>query len=199
MQRQNDFDLVQRIKDGDYNAEKELFARFDKRISKQIFRCLGQSNECWKDMVNEVHLGILTSLRAGKFNPQKGTTLGSYIYGITMNKVKEFFRSEKRGLPTRKMVSADALTEDFAGDFELENQDLKNFLRDVMIDLKLKYQEVLYLRYYDELSIAQIASQLQLPPKRVSERIHYALMILKKKCEKQKYFSIFLTFFLIYI
>lgn len=52
-----------------------------------------------------------------------------------------------------------------------------------------KYQEVLLLRVYDELSIEEIANKIGIEKRRVSERINYALKLILKELKKQNYFQ----------
>lgn len=199
MEIKKDHDLVKRIQDGDYNAEKELFARFNARIINQVIRNLGKTDESWKDVVGEAYMAVLTSIRAGKFNSQQGSTLGSYIFGITMNKVRDFYKTAKDEIYVISDISPEFLSEDLEDERKLENQEMRNLLKDMMSKLKLKYQEVLYLRYYEDMSVTEISERIKLPPRRISERIHYALKLLRKKCENEKYFSILFAFSLIII
>ena len=47
------------------------------------------------------------------------------------------------------------------------------------------------MRYFQELSIQEISQITGLAPKRISERIHYALKLMKSECKKFNLFSIF--------
>ena len=46
--------------------------------------------------------------------------------------------------------------------------------------LKPKYREVLYLYYYKDLSMEEVAEKLGISPRRVSERVNYSQKLLKK-------------------
>ena len=199
MNTNKDHELVRRIQDGDYTAENELFARFNSRIKNQVIKYLGKTNENWKEVVGEARMAILINLRAGKFNSQHGSTLGSYIFGITMNKVRNFYKIANKEIQVSPDVSPEFLTEDFEEEHEFEKEEMRKLLKDMMGKLNLKYQEVLYLRFYEDMSVIQISERIKLPKRRVSERIHYALKLLRKKCEKEKYFSILFAFCLIII
>jgi RNA polymerase sigma factor (sigma-70 family) len=52
--------------------------------------------------------------------------------------------------------------------------------------LEFKYKEALELRYFKELSVPEISAQLGIPPRRVSERIHYALKLLRQAYQKKQ-------------
>ena len=46
--------------------------------------------------------------------------------------------------------------------------------------LKPKFRDVLYLYYYKELSRDEVARTLDISPRRVSERVNYALKLIQK-------------------
>jgi DNA-directed RNA polymerase specialized sigma24 family protein len=52
------------------------------------------------------------------------------------------------------------------------------------------YREALELRYLQEFSIQEMSEKLGIPPRRVSERIHYALKLLRKAWKSAKILSI---------
>ncbi|RMG24187.1 MAG: hypothetical protein D6732_24015, partial [Methanobacteriota archaeon] len=60
-----------------------------------------------------------------------------------------------------------------------------------------KYREVLLLRFYQHYSIEEIAQELNMERRRVSERIHYALKKLLEELKRDKYFSISVLILLI--
>jgi len=185
MIEKQDIELINNIRAGNLIAEKELIARFGLRISRKVRFALGASNTDWQDVVHEVQLALLGSLRQGRFNVEKGVPLGSYVYGITMNKLRDYFKTKKK----QETLTTDALTEIADDeDFNLENQETRKILIRMMTRLKIKYKEVLYLRYYEDLSVSQISQKINLPPRRVSERIHYAVQLLRKECERENFF-----------
>lgn len=182
--------LVEQILKGNRNAEQELFAGFDKKIIRKVRLSIGLSNPDWKDIVSEIQLAVLESLRHGRFDVQRGSSLGSYIYGITMNKIRDYFKQQKK--KKRFAIDSEGMEDPSADEIDdFEQKERSYLLRGLLKGLKLKYKEVLYLRYYKEYSISEISQIINLPPRRVSERINYAVKLLKKECDKNKLFSIF--------
>lgn len=189
--------LAQRIEQRDPQAERELLSLYGSRIARKVMYAIGAQNDDWKDVVNDIILAILENLRSGKFDAQRGTPLGSYIYGITNNKIHDYYKLRKKQMQQRTLdQSADF---GVAEEFEVERRELQTFMKKMLKELKHKYQQVLYLRYYEEMSIAEISERIGLPPRRVSERLNYAIKLLRKKMKKKKYFSIFAGIFLIII
>lgn len=187
--------LVERIKSGaDSAAEAELLSRYNDRIARFVYAKLGRNNKFCDDVINESKMATLISLREGKFDTSRGTKLGSYIFGITINKIKDYLTYQNRQTESENEYATDSkLTIDFVSDLEEDENIL--WLKDILSSLDVKYQEVLYLKFYDGLSIANIGKKIGLHPKKVSDRIHYALKKIKKNAKNKKscqYFGLFL-------
>lgn len=191
----DDRNLVERIKAGETAAEAELLEKYSPLIMRKVSFDLGAGNADWRDIAAEVQLALLLSLRQGKFDINRGTSLGSYVYGITLNKIRDYFKTLKKrpiipeSLPESIISAAEA--------YDTEKKEIQSLLKTLLGKLKMKYKEVLYLRYYEELSITEISERIDLPPRRISERIHYAIKLLRKKCHDQGEFSIFLSIIII--
>jgi RNA polymerase sigma-70 factor (ECF subfamily) len=184
-----DMELVQRIQGGDKEAEVELFSIFNPRISRRVCFSLGANTEDWKDIVSEIQIAVLLNLRHGKFDLRKGTSLASYIYAITHNKIQDYFRARKKQATLHGNLSVELhlIAEEQT---ELEKEELRNRLRQLLSKLDLKYKQVLDLSYYEGLSVSEISRRINLPPRRVSERINYAIKLLRKECKKENISSI---------
>ena len=189
--------LTDRIKSGDPEAEAELFRQYGARIARKVCYSLGSGNEDWRDVTGDVQMAVLISLRKGRFDINRGVSLGAYIYGITANKIRDYFKTRKKQpfLPEKLPEGTVSVAEAF----DLEKKELRSLLGQLLSSLKLKYKEVLYLRYYEELSVTEISKKLNLPPRRVSERINYALKLVRKKCKTGNIFSILAIILIILI
>ncbi len=187
--------LIERIKAGiDKEAEREILTLYGPRIEKKVNYYLGQNIQERLDVINESKLGVILSLREGKFDPSKGSPLGSYVHGVTNNKIKDYLKNH-RIYQTTTLDDIEDEHQDADIFTELDSSELKNRIKKCLSTLDIKYQEVLYLRFFDNLTISEISEKIDLPPKRVSERIHYALTKLKKSVKKRKYFQYFCYFF----
>jgi RNA polymerase sigma-70 factor (ECF subfamily) len=176
--------LIERIQNGDASAEGELFQQYKNPILWKICRHIKADLENIKDLASEVQLAILEGLRQETFQPEKWPTLDAYIWGVTNNKIRDWFKQEKR---QKQIFVDDPPSEEIAAaseEYFLETQELKNLLRAALNTLESKFKEVLELRYFNELSVQEISAQLDIPPRRVSERIHYALKLLRQAYQK---------------
>lgn len=177
--------LVQRIQSGEAAAENELFHRYKDPILWKICRHVKTDSENIKDLAGEIYLAILEGLRKQSFQPEKWETLEAYIWGVSNNKIRDWFKKEKR---ENKIFDGDPPSEEIAvasEEYWLENEELGKLLRACLQALEFKYKEALELRYFKELSVPEIGAQLGISPRRVSERIHYALKLLRQVYQKK--------------
>jgi len=187
MKKEQELLIIKQIQNGNNKAENDLFLHFDERIKRKVRFTIGTTNEDWEDIVSEVKIALLHSIRDGKFDFERGVSLGSYVYGITMNKIRDYFKHKKDHVYLSDTRS-DSIHLSINDENFIEQKEMKKIIRHFLARLKLKYKEVLYLRYYEELSISQISQKIDLPPRRVSERINYAIKLLRKECIKEKIF-----------
>ena len=184
MRDDDQIQLVQRIQRGDTTAEKELFERYQKPIFWKICRQVKTARENIADLASEIYLALLESLRKATFQPEKWESLEAFIWGVTNNKIRDWFKKQNRDheifdhhSPAEEITAA---TEEYFG----ENEEMGRHLRSRLATLAAKHKEVLELRYFQELSVAEISALLGLDPRRVSERIHYALKCMRQMYEK---------------
>jgi len=183
--------IIIRIAEGDSEAENYLFSRFKERI-QFLVRVRSRGNipkQDQEDIISEIQQAILLSLRKGGFDQERGKPLEAYIAGIAGNFVGQYFRKLKR-----EKINVDIDLQHHIGNSgnilsDLIDEERREKLRNYLKKLKQKYKEVLVLRIYENKSIEEIAEQLNLDRRRVSERINYAFKLFLKECKKDNYFQ----------
>ncbi len=185
--------LLERIYRGDPQAESELLRQFDYVIRRKIESSIQADRDKLYDIVAEVHLAVIQSIRQKRFRMENGCSLGAYIYGITRNKIHDYYKENSRQQNTQILPHH---LEDTIEELKMDRKELRQVLCQELGRLQPKYQRVLYLRYFEERTINEICEHLSLSPRRVSERIHYAIKLLRKQSKKK--LSIFLSVLLIY-
>lgn len=189
--RQDDETLARRISEGDSEAENYLFKHLNERIRFLVrVRLRGRViPEDQQDIISEIYKATLISLRKGKYDPQRGKPLEAYIAGIAGNIVGQYFRKEKKEALKKDIDQHQDI--EYAGNIlsELIENERRDRLKACLNKIKPKYLEVLILRFYENKTIDEIAQQLKLERRRISERINYAFKLLLKECKKDKYFQ----------
>lgn len=168
---------VERIRRGDREAERELLAYFSVYERVRLFvrhkAKLGFDDQ--SDLIQEVLLVILDHLRNGKYDPAQGT-LGAYVHGVTRRKVlSHFTRLRRRPHPVNH---ADIVL--FA-ESEMDSREQSRYMRTIVRSLEPRYQKVLLLRFYQDLSVREIAEQMNVTERKVYNLINYALERVRSK------------------
>lgn len=178
----NEKALVARIEKGDRQAEQELIEELQlvPRVRAMVRSRLQASAEDIDDIVSEVLMAVITSLREGKVDQKKGGT-SLYAWGIARNKIRDHYRpsNQKR----RQMQLLDENTHAFQ-DRSVERREQNRLLVRALDKLDEKYRLALQLRYIEGHPVNDIAEKLSLTATQVYSRIHYGLELLRLEYEK---------------
>lgn len=187
MNAELDRELVKKIVAGDPKAEEKLFKRYEKKLIKKMIHFTQGNGDDWKDLLSDLHLTVLNNLRAGKYDPARGE-LNYYISGIAKNILRKYFK-EKKIVNSRQAPLEDIYT--VKEECDIEKQERKKHVEELLKTLEPKYRKVLMYKYFEELKPAAIGAEMNITPETVSSHLNYAIKKLKKRCENNKYFSIF--------
>ncbi|MCB0289751.1 MAG: sigma-70 family RNA polymerase sigma factor [Calditrichaeota bacterium] len=135
-----------------------------------------------EDILQEIIAAAITSIRNGNFNPEAGVKFTTYVFKIVRNKITDYIKSQTKIRDNEVPgLDIDLFPDDPDTLSEEDMEELREALSDMLKPLKPKYREILRLRFIEGLSIEAISKILGLPPRRVSERIHYAIQKIRKK------------------
>lgn len=158
-------DLITRTLAGDQLAFEQIFESYKNLVYRAAYLILDDASEA-EDALQETFLKAYRSL--GKYNPAKGA-FTTWLYRITVNhclsqrsRLKRIFRSQKG---PEEVVSA-RMEDDLA-----EGQALEGALA----RLSPKLRSILVLRFFLDLSYAEIAQVLNVPLGTVKSRLNLAL------------------------
>jgi RNA polymerase sigma-70 factor, ECF subfamily len=183
-----DTEIINGIIEGKTENERLLFEKYDQKIYYIVYSKLGIYKNFAVDLIQDIKISLLLSIRNGNFRCENELSLGAYLYGISMNKIRDCINKSNRESVYLENQSVH-LEKSYNDQYELENTELKNLIRKALKCLKIKYQEVLYLKFFEELSVKEISDKIKLPARRVSERLNYALKLIKKEIIKTGYFA----------
>ena len=175
MNKLSNGELVSRIFEGSKEAEERLLEKYRPRILKVARYNLSKARSNCEDLANEISIAVLTNLREGKFAGR--SSLGTYVYSISRNMIAAYLRGEK---PDRANIPENLPATALTREMELEKEQSAEVLERALEKLKPQYKKVLYLYYYEGLSVTETGQKLNIPPRRVSEKKSYALKKLKK-------------------
>jgi RNA polymerase sigma-70 factor (ECF subfamily) len=168
-------DLIKHAQAGDREAFAALFEQYKNLVYKTAYLILGDIHEA-DDALQEVFLLVHKSLAS--FDSHKGA-FTTWLYRITLNFCLNHRR--KRHPSSLEDISPTPAI-NFPGAQLAEEEALWQATR----SLSDKQQAVVILRYYWDLSYAEIAAILDLPLGTVKSRLDLALKTLRTILEKQE-------------
>lgn len=195
-----DADLLQRCRKGDGDAWDALFDKYYPVAARFVFQLSADfCHEDTEEICQETFLAVVRNL--GSF--QGKSSFQTWLLRIAANKAMDFrgkSRADKRG-GSFVHFSLDGASEQIdlpsrglGPDALLANAETGRLVRQSLDQLDDNCREIIELRYYGDLSYAEIADELQLNPKTVSSRLSKCLdrlsVIAKKIFPSERPFSV---------
>lgn len=167
-----DEELVDRTKHGQVSAFAEIIKRYQDKLLRYGRRFLKVPEDA-EDAVQEAFINAYKNIAGFR----SGQRLSPWLYRIAHNSFVSLIRSRKQAaLP---FFDPDELFPHPVApdrtDAEAERVSIRQQLDRGLTSIDLKYHEILVLRYYEDLSYAEIADILRLPVGTVSIRIKRGL------------------------
>jgi|GEM_PF-402028 len=134
-------DLLQRLKDGDNRAWKQLMDEWNPRLYKYLQGKLPTKEDA-EDVLNETLLGTVRGIQ----NFDGAVAISTFVYSIANHKVVDFWRR-------RKDVSD--LSEEIPTKSVLDSESME--FQELLAQLPEQSREALILRYHIGLSVSEVA------------------------------------------
>lgn len=166
----NDFELVSRARAGNDAAWETLVGNHQEPVFRLAYLMLGDAHDA-EDVAQETFIRAFRAL--GSFDLDR--SLRPWLLSITTNLAHNRRRSLGRYLAAlRRTFQSEPEEVSYLGERTGEEWEA-NLLWQAMRRLKPGEQEVVYMRYFLELSEAEMAQALAVAPGTVKSRLHRAL------------------------
>jgi RNA polymerase sigma-70 factor, ECF subfamily len=169
-----DADLIRRAQQGDRDAFRQLYERYAGVALKTAWALLAQRMLA-EDVTQEVWLEVWRHLATF----QSGKPFKPWLLAIVVNRSRN--AAQRQRTPAMPL-SDEGLDEPAdAADVEQTYMRLEEDaeLRRAFVTLPLDQRQVIELRYFAELDVAEIAAALHIPIGTVKSRLHRALAALR--------------------
>lgn len=135
-----------------------------------------------EDLAQEVFMSVYTHLDGFHFE----ATIKTWLYRITVNRCKDYLKSwsYKTTVVTNVIELALGTSKEKETVKILIEKDEKARLAEIIFSLPLKYREVIYLFYFEEISLNEISGLLNVNINTLKSRMKKAKDLLKKEMEK---------------
>jgi RNA polymerase sigma factor (sigma-70 family) len=185
-----DFALVERAKNDDQKAYADLLRRYRRPVYHLVLKMV-RNQEDAEDLTIEAFSKAFKNLP--KFNPD--FTFSTWLFRIATNNCIDFIRKKKLNT-----TSIDTTFHDDGGDemrMDIKDSDLNPqeiaireqkiaLVRAIVTRLPPKYQVLVRLRYFDELSYEEIAGEIDAPLGTVKAQLHRARELLYDLVKNKK-------------
>ncbi|MGE6259989.1 sigma-70 family RNA polymerase sigma factor [Heyndrickxia sporothermodurans] len=166
--------LIKKAKKGDGKAFEELISRYQDQLYRTAYIYV-QNKEDALDTIQEAVYKAYLSLE----NLKEPKYFKSWLMRILINCAYELLRTKKKVISIQnesKLLAFEAADNTYLSD---QSMDLKAAIQ----QLEENYQKVIILYYYHDLSIHQIAWNMEIPEGTVKSYLHRARKALKKQLE----------------
>lgn len=176
--------LVQRTLAGDQQAFGELVHRFERDVFNLAYRMLNERTEA-EDAAQEAFLRAYANLE--RYDPAR--SFKTWILSITSNHCIDRLRRRRLvwlSLEEEPLMPHPALTSDIPGPEETTLTNERNLLvQGLLDDLNPEYRLAVILRYWYDLSYAEIAQMLDTTESAVKSRLFRARQALAEHLDAQ--------------
>lgn len=160
-----DEQLVDRVKNGDRDAYRQLVERYQAYVFSTILRMVRQ-RQLAEDLAQETFLQAYRSLPG--FDGR--SRFSSWLYRIAHNKAIDWSRSRAKKEQSGETELQDVYKTDDSVEDEVVIRDISRRLRQLISKMPPHYRDVLSMYFEQELSLGEIAEQLRVPRKTVQTR-----------------------------
>jgi len=155
-----------------------LYEYYQPKIYRFIYLKVSHREEA-EDLTHQTFLKAWVNL--GAYTPQ-GYPFGSFLYRIARNLVIDHYRTRKE---TQALESVEeiATLASSSPHLELETKMAMENVRTVLASMKPEYQEVIIMKYIEEMTNGEIADMLEKSEGAVKLLHHRAMKVLKQIIE----------------
>jgi len=162
--------LIERISNGDIEAEGELWKRFRDGVHFLLLSKLHGRQEVVEDLEQEVFLAVQKALREGRLT--KPERIGSYIHQTCMNLAARWWEREKRPLSLEHTI--DPRTEVDPERIEIDRE-IRDRIHESVLSMRAIDRQIIALRYIREWSYSKIGEYLNLSAESARKRASRAI------------------------
>ena len=163
--------LVEKLRSGDSTAVEEFYNIYRNRLYFLISEQVDRDHAAAEDLVQEVFFAALGSLDKFRGDSQ----LYTWLRSIAFHKINDFYRHQAREPKSRESApDFDAMKqlEQTGGDEPapltvMESEETRQSVQEALEGLPQDYQEVLVLKYLEEMPVLEISQVMGRSPKSV--------------------------------
>lgn len=182
-----DYELVEMYSKGNDKAFDELLTRYQSKLYSYIFFIV-RNVTLAEDLFQETFMKVITTIRQGSY--AESGRFGAWLTRIAHNLIIDYFRQDKGD----NVVSNDETEVDLFNDAGLSDDDVETKLvnaqvlsdvRRLVSALPRPQREVVYMRFYQDLSFREIADITGVSINTALGRMRYALINMRRMADEK--------------
>lgn len=182
MKEMSDEEVVRLIQAGESESFGELIDRYEAKLKRYGRKFLNSPDDI-EDLVQDVFIKSYTNIQSF----DSGLRFSPWIYRIAHNTfVNELKKKSRRGY---SIFDVDAILPQLSAkettDKNILDEELRNELDDLLLELSPKHRETIVLHYLEDLSYQEISEVLQIPVTTVGVRMNRGRKKLKEIYDKK--------------
>lgn len=172
------------IQQGDRSALAVLVERHHSPLIGYLYRMTGSDRALAEDLTQETFLRVLRAINQYRYpRPFK-----PWLYTIATNLARDYYkRAETRFVVAMPETMTESTADNNPPEATLMSADEASQVATAILQLPDHQREVLVLRYYQALSLAEIAEVLNIPVGTVKSRLSTGIRNLKTYLEQRYY------------
>ncbi len=166
--------LITRCRRGDREAQRELYAQNADRVYRLLLRMTGNPDDA-SELAQDAFLRVFQHIE--RFDGR--ASLGTWIYQIALNEGRQFLRKKERDRAKRTELGYLEAVDSFGP------EQARLEMADMLDGLPEEERTLLVLRYFEELSYAEMEEMLGKPGGTVASGLNRARRMLRERLESQ--------------
>ncbi len=182
LRQHSDDELLQSYREGNNKAFEILLERYKTKLYTYIFLIV-RNRELSEDIFQDTFIKAIATIQQGRY-VESGRFLG-WINRIAHNLIIDHYRREKN----ENTFSSDGLSYDLLNQINISEKSIEDILSNeqVLSDvtrlvdyLPLSQQEVVRMRFFEDMSFKEIAERTQVSINTALGRMRYALLNMRR-------------------
>ena len=179
--------LVEMYSKGNDKAFDELLARYQSKLYSYIYFIV-RNVTLAEDLFQETFVKVITTIRQGNYS--ETGRFGAWLTRIAHNLIIDYFRQDK----SENTISNDETESDLFNDVDLSDDDVETKMVNAQVlsdvrrligALPSSQREVVYMRFYQDLSFREIADLTGVSINTALGRMRYALINMRRLADEK--------------
>lgn len=182
-----DLELIESVKKmqkGDISELEIIYKKTSKDTYKVLFSYT-KNEQLSLDLLQDTYITLSEKIE----NVEKPEFIRNFINTVAINKARNYYKKSKKEVlvaEENEEIFKEQKEEDinFLPQEILDSKEKQKIVRDIIDGLSIEQKTTVYLYYYNELSIAEIAKEMECSEGTVKSRLNYARKKIKVEVEK---------------